>query len=734
MEELLNGETGGQPPRGRSRRKGNKWAAEQASHRKKSLFSRSSQSDSGTTEKAQNPQNQERRRKILVIAAAAAGVVLIGAGTTYIVIGQKYKSVYYPNTIVNGIDVSGRTPEQAKEMIAAGIRSYMLTLDTRSGEESIAGSSIDLHPEYDGSLEYILDSQSPYLWGGSLTKEVSYTISTMTVYDQEKLQEAVNGLSCMDPDQMEAPQDAALSDYIEGVGYQIIPETQGNLLESGKVLQAVEDAIANLQPRISLEELDLYEKPRITSEDEALNERLAALNQYVQMTVTYVFGSQKEILDGAVIHQWLSLDEQGQVQVDEAQITEYVQQLGKKYNTAYQPKKLKTSYGETVTITGGNYGWRINQKEEAAALAEIIRSGQSQEREPVYLQKAASHEGADYGSTYVEINLTAQHLYFYKDGKLVVESDFVSGNEARGFSTPAGAYPLTYKQRNATLKGEGYSTPVSYWMPFNGGIGMHDASWRSSFGGKIYKTNGSHGCINLPASVAKTIYENIDAGMPVLCYHLDGTGSKTTTSGSGAEKPAQQETAAVSETSAAAGNPSVPETSASVPETAPSAVNPSQGTAAAPENPAGGQSSPAQPGQTSGTETAGAGQGGSGTAAQPGTSSGGPGTQQTPQTSGTGVQQTPQNSGTGVQQTPQGSASAGPGAAAGSSGVSTQETPGGQAQISPGTQTGVQVSPGGQTTSGGGVQASPTPGGGSSYGPGGQAAQPGPGTAVGPGA
>ena len=91
----------------------------------------------------------------------------------------------------------------------------------------------------------------------------------------------------------------------------------------------------------------------------------------------------------------------------------------------------------------------------------------------------------------------------------------MSGNLSKGWGTPAGSYPLTYKQRDAVLKGENYRTPVDYWMPFNGGIGMHDAKWRSSFGGTIYKTGGSHGCINLPHSVAKKIYENISAGMPV---------------------------------------------------------------------------------------------------------------------------------------------------------------------------------------------------------------------------
>ena len=105
----------------------------------------------------------------------------------------------------------------------------------------------------------------------------------------------------------------------------------------------------------------------------------------------------------------------------------------------------------------------------------------------------------------------------------MIESDFVSGNPAKGNATPGGAYAITYTERNATLKGQNYRTPVSYWMPFNGNIGMHDSSWRSAFGGAIYQTNGSHGCINLPPAAAKTIFENIEKGIPVLCYHLSGT-------------------------------------------------------------------------------------------------------------------------------------------------------------------------------------------------------------------
>ena len=64
-----------------------------------------------------------------------------------------------------------------------------------------------------------------------------------------------------------------------------------------------------------------------------------------------------------------------------------------------------------------------------------------------------------------------------------------------------------------------YETKVTYWMPFNGGIGLHDANWRSSFGGNIYQTNGSHGCINLPTAAAKEIYDRVYDGIPIICYY-----------------------------------------------------------------------------------------------------------------------------------------------------------------------------------------------------------------------
>ena len=150
-------------------------------------------------------------------------------------------------------------------------------------------------------------------------------------------------------------------------------------------------------------------------------------------------------------------------------------------------------------------------------------------REPAYASRAAiySMTGDDIGNTYVEVDLGNQHLWYYKEGTLIMDTDFVSGTYTiSDRRTPSGTYSLMYKQKDQVLRGtrrsDGtyeYESPVKYWMPFNGGIGFHDASWRYSFGGSIFMYSGSHGCVNLPGSMASELYENIEAGCPILCFY-----------------------------------------------------------------------------------------------------------------------------------------------------------------------------------------------------------------------
>ena len=516
------------------------------------------------------------------IAAVCGGVVvLVGAvgGGLYWHESSKYKTCFLPGTIVDGMDVTGKTASEVEDAIMEQLKGYTLTINGREDlSESITGESVGLYAEFDDTLDKAIASQKPMDWGkyrfGKAVNEVN--TDALLRYSDDMLNEAVEGLSCMDEENMREPEDAKISDYDSVTGsYSIIKEDEGTELQEDKVKEAVATAIMSLAESVDLEEQGCYLAPSVTSEDEALKTACETMNKYVGAKITYKFGDKAETLNGNEIHNWLTVNGTS-VSVSESKAAEYVKNLASTCNTAYKPKTLKTSYGKTVTITTGNYGWKIDQAKETAALVSLIKNGEQTSREPEYSQKAASHSGNDYGNTYVEINLTAQHLYFYANGKLLVESDFVSGNAAKGWSTPAGAYSITYKQRNATLKGQGYATPVSYWMPFNGGIGLHDANWRKTFGGTIYKNGGSHGCVNLPPAVAKTIYENISAGDPVLCYHLDGTESSKT---SGTKKDGTAETTAATtavpttaapETTAAPATTAAPETTAagpSVPET-----------------------------------------------------------------------------------------------------------------------------------------------------------------------
>ncbi len=539
------------------------------------------------------PRSRKKKTFGLKGWAAVSGITVAAAaliGTlVYIQIGKQYETVFFPNTTINGMDASKKSVDEVKELISREARSYVLSIRERGGnEEQINGSDIGLEPVFDGKLEAVLSEQEPNQWFQHRKTPQTFDIDTMIQFDQDKFREMIDRLPCFQEEGIEKPESAYISGYETGRGYTIVAAKEGNQLDQEKAVSAISQAVLALKPEISLEEAETYMRPQVPTDDPELVSRVQTMNQYTGTTITYNFGGEKTVLDGDTISQWIKTGEDGKVYLDSGAVTSFVKGLASKRDTYNKAKTLKTSYAQTVRITGGVFGWRIDQSAEADELAQLIRSGQSQEREPVYKQKGASHGETDYGNTYVEVNLTAQQLFFYKDGKLVVKTDFVSGNESKGWSTPAGVYSISYKERNATLKGENYRTPVSYWMPFNGNIGFHDASWRNTFGGTIFKTGGSHGCVNLPPASAKIIFENIASGVPVLCYHLPGTESKAA-SGETAKpeetkpaetKPSQGTTAPATEAPKPTTSAPVPTTEAvtKAPETEPST------SASSPEN------------------------------------------------------------------------------------------------------------------------------------------------------
>ncbi|MCI8327410.1 MAG: L,D-transpeptidase family protein [Lachnospiraceae bacterium] len=458
-------------------------------------------------------------KKAALIAALVIGIFAI----IYVVGGIFFQSHYLPRTVINGVSCTGKTAKSVQEDIREEVKNYKLELKQRGDKsETIRGDDVSIAVEFDDTLDKILDKQNGFKWIVTLFKPEVYESKSIVSYDKTALKKQMQQLKCMDTKGMVAPEDATLEED-QKEDYVIVPEVMGTTIDEKVFWKELNSSVLNLQDKLDMDK-KCYVDPKVRKDSKVLKETLAQMKGLKKIQITYSFGDKKEILKGDEICKWMSISE-GKAVVNEEQATEFIKSLGSKYNTAYKSKKLKTSWGSTVTITGGAYGWKIDNAKELEQLKKDIADGKDVTRDPVYSQTANSHGENDYGNTYVEINLTAQHLYFYKDGNLIVDSDFVSGNISKGNGTPVGAYPVTYTQRDATLKGENYASDVNFWIPYCGNVGMHDASWRNSFGGSIYKTSGSHGCVNLPYDAAKKIFDNIAAGYPVLVYELAGTES-----------------------------------------------------------------------------------------------------------------------------------------------------------------------------------------------------------------
>ncbi|MEG0805905.1 MAG: peptidoglycan binding domain-containing protein [Lachnospiraceae bacterium] len=453
------------------------------------------------------------------------GISLTAVIGIYCGISVFFFSHFFPDTVLNGVNASFKTAKGIEESIQDEIGHYTLELVERGDKKEVIHSNeITLVPLFGTEIQEKINQQNGFAWFFHLFHKDVYELETVLSYNKSQLKTAIKQLKCMDASRVIEPENASISDYKNG--YEIIPEVLGTKVKEAVLVQVLDDAIMNLKDRVSLEKENCYVAPKYTSETKRIQNAVKKMNEYTGAEITYDFGNNQEVADGAVISGFLDVDSKFKVHLNRERMLTYVQSLSSKYNTIFRDKTFRTSYDKTITITNGDYGWWMNQGAELEALEANIKKGEKVTREAEYLQTAASHDGNDYGTTYVEINITAQHLFFYKKGRLILESDFVSGNPSLNNGTPSGAYSITYKEQEATLRGENYETPVQYWMPFNGNIGMHDASWRTEFGGDLYQSAGSHGCINLPPPIAKKLFSVISKGDPVIVYQQKGTESK----------------------------------------------------------------------------------------------------------------------------------------------------------------------------------------------------------------
>ncbi|MEG1947075.1 MAG: L,D-transpeptidase family protein [Lachnospiraceae bacterium] len=463
--------------------------------------------------------NKKGHTKTIIIGSTIGVIVLLAA--VYFGMTFYFKNHFLFRTEINGWKVGGMSVEKVEEKIAKHEDDYLLTVFDREGQkEHVYGRDIKCKYAPDGSIEKALKKQNPFGWIASVFKDTEEKVAVTMNYEEDLISGAVSAMSSFQEENIKEPVSAKI--VLGEDGYQVEPETLGSHLIFENVLAKVKMAVSKGEESITLTQED-YQGPEYTVSSEKITSAMDIINKYMNAVITYQMEGIQEELGKAQLQKFITVGEDYSVSINEGEITKYVQNLASKYNTYADKRSFQTSSSDTVEIGGGDYGWIINKSEEAAQIKADLEAGQPVTREAKFSQRAFVDGADDIGKTYIEIDYTKQHLWYYENGSLVTETDIVSGNINRNNGSPDGVFKIVYKDSPAVLRGENYESNVTYFMPFAYNVGIHDASWRGvgEFGGEKYKTNGSHGCINVPLQAAETIFKSVKVGTPVIAYYRE---------------------------------------------------------------------------------------------------------------------------------------------------------------------------------------------------------------------
>lgn len=290
--------------------------------------------------------------------------------------------------------------------------------------------------------------------------------------------------------------------------YEIKKEVHGTVIDENEFTVWLKNQLVlNLYIPSDITLDEFYIQPVVKEED--LIDLAYEANCYARWYVMYTNGSSYAPDAESVI-----TIENGEIFIDDTFLSEIASSVYKEFTVSGEPREFVTANGETIIVEGGTWGKEVWKKKELEALTDAFYAHEFLDlREPIYVTNYD-----DIGDTYIEISIQDQHCWVYEDGTLVMDTDIVTGTKGK-HDTPTGIYYILERVDGKYLKGADYKTWVDKWMRLTwSGIGLHDASWRNSFGNEIYKTNGSHGCLNLPITFAYNLYDMSYTGMPVIIY------------------------------------------------------------------------------------------------------------------------------------------------------------------------------------------------------------------------
>lgn len=452
-------------------------------------------------------------------------IIIVYCGAGYVV----YADAFMPGTTINGEDVSNLSTLQCVDKFSKMANEYSIAIK-KDGDavESIKLSDIDasVSKELSKDIRDLAQSQHKLLWGlGYITKAKDYELKNIIKINDSGYDKFIkDSVGYNLPTTIES---ADQSIIFENGKFNISDPIYGDEIDKELYAKKLKQAMMNMDSEFDIKDADCYTKPKEHKDKSKYEQACKKANEMIDYgSLKLKINGEDSGLENEIIEASLVIDKDFNVKLDKDTINDAVKKVSDKYNTMGGTRKFNTSHGTVVEVKGGDYGRSLNLDGVSDMVYSSLLNGASNEKSLPYKQNLFKSDADTIGNTYIEIDLTNQYVWVYSDGKLVAESPCVTGLAGGSRETPQGVYSLKNKVMDVPLVGTNYVTPVKYWMPFNGGIGLHDAVWQSKFGGELYKTKGSHGCVNLPMDKAELIYKNAVVNMPVVAYYTDRNAEK----------------------------------------------------------------------------------------------------------------------------------------------------------------------------------------------------------------
>lgn len=499
----------------------------------------------------------------IVLLAFSALIML------YLIIGYYYSKGFPCCTWVNGVYCTGKSVATVNSELCKKFKYDGIEIKDATGVTLfISAEDIDFEVDYTDALNEFISSQNALSWGIYIFKGLTGSVEPVFSSDKEKLASKLSDWEIFVP-----KENLEVAILKTDKGY----ELKNDLISvpnQEKILEAVSHATLNAAEEIDLSSEDFkdcYEAVTPTPEQQEIIDLYAKIQPVINCGITYELGTRKIALkDGTGTSFLLTYEEfrsssdeeyeydnpgkgrylagvsevnistgavrnlegfvvtqNGDPLISESRMYDFFYKLAKDSDTATALERYKNGEDVEILVSKSRTGNpRIfDYTNEYEHLKKVFSSGSDKVTEEVRQLSDPDKVDCfnaknDLGGTYVEVDISRQHLYYYTNGEIAMETDIVTGDMHKGHGTPSGFFHIYDKQKEKILHGDDYDTLVHFWMRLNNnGIGIHDAYWKHEFGGDIYMYNGSHGCVNCPPDIAEWLWNNVKSKTPVIVYY-----------------------------------------------------------------------------------------------------------------------------------------------------------------------------------------------------------------------